>query len=258
MKKSVVLFTARCGDAEAGAGGVIAKLTAEGYRVLSVVMTTSVAEPLLNQEQAPLSPAEVCELREREARESAALLGHHVEFMRYNERFYWINGERRYLDYTESMPDAELPGKGWLGVVHWPAIRQAVKDILLREEPELILTHSACETEYEKWAVQRAVIPACSALTGEGLPQGKLLALPPLPGFQSQVMGIHEMIRITGYQDKKYAALRCHASSISESMVRRLMARDELRGGPKWEEQDMPDYAEAFLSLWSGAPLYRV
>jgi LmbE family N-acetylglucosaminyl deacetylase len=256
MSKGVVLFAARCGDAEAGAGGTIAKLAAAGYRALVVVMTTSVAEPVLNRVQDTLPPVEVCAHREREARDAAALLGHRVEFLRLNERFYWHDGTRFHMEYSESGPAVPLPGRGWLGNEHYPAIRESVKDILRREEPELILTHSPAETLHERWAVQRAVIPAYSALIAEGAAVGKLLAWPPLPGQESQAAGIHETTSIAGYQDRKYAAIRCHASSIPESMIRRLMARDELRGGVKWDGED-PDYAEAFVSLWSGAPLDR-
>ena len=256
MKKSIVLFTAHCGDAEAGAGGTIARYVAEGYRVTVVVMTTSVARPVIGREKENLSPVKICTLREQEAMSAAALLGHQVEFMRINERFYPHNGKLEHLDYTETGPTAQLPGKGWLGVVHWPVIRQAVKDIILREEPEIIFAHSAGETCYEKWAVQRAVVPAVSSLIAEGYRVGKLLALPPLPGQQSHVMSIYKMQKIDGYQDRKYEALKLHASSFSESAIEQIKSRDMLRAGPDWEEgSGTRGYAEAFMSLWSHAPL---
>ena len=47
MKKCVVVFAAHTADAELGAGGTITKFVRQGYRVIVVIVTTSVSEPVV-------------------------------------------------------------------------------------------------------------------------------------------------------------------------------------------------------------------
>ena len=63
MKKCIVVFAAHTADAELGAGGTMSKFVRQGYRVIVVVVTTSVSELVVEPLQDSLTPRQLAELR---------------------------------------------------------------------------------------------------------------------------------------------------------------------------------------------------
>lgn len=234
MKKCIVVFAAHTADAELGAGGTIAKFVQQDYRVLVVIVTTSVGEPVagtLPDKQASdsLTPCELAELREQEAYAAAQIIGHELVFLRLNERFFTHEGKRYYVDFRETPLPIELPGTGWFGSVSPDAQTFAgkVQEILLREEPEFILTHPVTDACYEHYLVTDIMTPAYRwALQREGASIGKLLAWEADQDsrtFQMPVTGIED---ITEFREIKHAALRKHASRVDKSMLDLATARE--------------------------------
>ncbi len=231
MKKCIVAFAAHTADAELGAGGTIAKLVQQGYRALVVVVTTSVGEPMMGDElnSESLTPCELAALREQEAHEAAQVMGHELEFLRINERFFTHEEKRYCVDFREDLPPVELPGTGWFGSVSPDASAFAgkVQEILLREEPEFILTHSVTDACYEHHLVANTMTPAYRwALQREGASIGKLLAWEADQDkrtFQMPITGIED---ITEFRQVKYDALQKHASQVDEAMLALATARE--------------------------------
>ncbi len=263
MKKCIVAVAAHCGDAELGAGGTIAKYIAEGYRALVVVMTTSVAEPVIRESkvesrESNLEPVEVCELREREARAAATVLGHELEFVRLNERFYWHKGVRHYVDFTEQAPEVKLPGRHWLGLCSeaTEATHKFLKELLLREEPELIFTHAVNDTCYEHWVTARFVAPVHAEIEHQkGTDAGLLLSWEPQPQQRSHILPVQTIIDITEHRETKHAALQAHASTIPAAALSALRSNEEYAGRMlSYASDEHLPLGEAFLSLRSGAP----
>lgn len=229
MKKCIVVFAAHTADAELGAGGTMSKFVRQGYRVIVVVVTTSVSELVVEPLEHSLTPRQLAELREQEAYAAAQIIGHELEFLRINERFFIHRGKRYYVDFREAPPPVELPGTGWFGSVSPSASAFAgkVQEILLREEPEFILTHSVTDACYEHYLVADIMTPAYRwALQHEGTSIGKLLAWETDQNnrtFQMPITGIED---ITEFREIKYEALRKHASRVNESMLDLAIARE--------------------------------
>ena len=234
MKKCIVGFAAHTADAELGAGGTLAKFIRQGYRALVVIVTTGVGEPVVGPPpdgRSPDSPTpcELAALREQEARAAAEVIGHELEFLRINERFFTHEAKRYYVDFRESPPPVALPGTGWFGSVSpdVQAFAKKVQEILLREDPEFVLTHSVTDACHEHYLVASTVTPAfCSAVQHEGARIGKLLAWEADQDnrtFQMPITGIED---ITAFREIKYEALRKHASRVDEAMLNLATARE--------------------------------
>lgn len=234
MNKCIVVFAAHTADAELGAGGTLAKFVRQGYRTLVVIATTSVSEPVVGplpdgRAPASLTPCELAALREQEAHAAAQVIGHELEFLRLNERFFTYEGKKYYVDFKEDPLPAELPGTGWFGSVSpdASAFAQKVQEILLREEPEFILTHSVTDACYEHYLVANTMTPAYRwMLRRDGTSVGKLLAWEADQNnrtFQMPVSGIED---ITEFRDIKHEALRRHASRVDTTMLALATARE--------------------------------
>ena len=234
MKKCIVVFAAHTADAELGAGGTMAKFVRQGYRVIVVIVTTSVGElvvepPPGGQTVDSLTPRELAELREQEAYAAARIIGHELVFLRLNERFFTHQGNRHYVDFREEPPPVKLPGTGWFGSVSpdAPAFAKKAQEILLREEPEFVLTHPVTDACYEHYLVANTMTPAYRwALQREGVSIGKLLAWEADQDsrtFQMPITGIED---ITGFREIKHEALLKHASRVNKSKLRLATARE--------------------------------
>ncbi len=234
MRKCIVVFAAHTADAELGAGGTMAKFVRQDYRVIVVIVTTSVSEPVAGplpngQASGPLTPCELAELREQEAYAAANVIGHELEFLRFNERFFTYQGKKYCVDFREEPPPVVLPGMGWLGSVSPNAqvFEKKVQEILLREEPEFILTHPVTDSCYEhylvadivtpiyRWTLQRADTSIGKLLTWETDQDSRT--------FQMPVTGIED---ITEFREIKHEALRKHASRVNKSMLELATARE--------------------------------
>ena len=234
MTKCIVAFAAHTADAELGAGGTLAKFVRQGYRALVVVVTTSVAEPVEarpGDTKAPdaLTPSDLAALREREASAAAQVIGHELEFLKINERFFVHEGKEHCVDFREGPPPANLPGTGWFGTgtPEAQAFSKRVQEILMREEPEFVLTHSVTEACYERYLVADLVAPAYrSVIQREEASVGKLLAWEADQDnrtFQMPISGIED---ITEFREVKREALRSHASRVDQAALDLATARE--------------------------------
>ena len=207
----------------------MSKFVRQGYRVIVVVVTTSVSELVVEPLQDSLTPRQLAELREQEAYAAAQIIGHELEFLRLNERFFTHQGKRHYVDFRKDSLPIELPGTGWFGSVSPDAqtFAEKVQEILLREEPEFILTHPVTDACYEHYLVADIMTPAYRwALQREGASIGKLLAWETDQDsrtFQMPVTGIED---ITDFREIKHEALRKHASRVDRSTLDLATARE--------------------------------
>lgn len=238
MKKCIVVFAAHTADAELGAGGTMAKFVRQGYRVIVVIVTTSVSEPIVGtlpdgQASDSLTPHELAALREQEAYAAAQVIGHELEFLRFNERFFMHQGKKYCVDFREELPPVALPGTGWFGSVSpdAQAFEKKVQEILLREEPEFILTHPVTDMYYEHYLVAEIMTPIYRwTLQRADTCIGKLLAWEADQNnrtFQMPVTGIED---ITEFREVKYEALRKHVSRVNKSMLDLATARETYWG----------------------------
>jgi LmbE family N-acetylglucosaminyl deacetylase len=257
MKKCIVAVAARVGDAELGAGGTIAKYVAAGYRAVLVVTTTSVAVPPVGLPADALTPVELCTLREREAREAAALLGYELLFLRCNERFYWHRGQRQHVDFSDRAPEAKMPGRGFFGqgTPCQVEVRNALKDLLLREEPELVLTHAASDACYERWLTARFLGPVYAEVAREPGLVGRLLSWDAGRGNHTMPLPVCAIADITDYRRAKHAALARLAATVSAEAMEALRLSEEHWGAMVRERSAPPLYGEPFLSLRTAVAL---
>jgi LmbE family N-acetylglucosaminyl deacetylase len=78
----VLVVTAQPDDAEAGAGGTVAKLVRQGAEVTYVIVTSGT----MGSDDRTMTPERLARIREAEQRDAARMLGvKHVEFLGYND-----------------------------------------------------------------------------------------------------------------------------------------------------------------------------
>ena len=102
-----------------------------------------------------------------------------------------------------------------------------MQEILIREEPEFVLTHSVTDANYEHYSVADMVAPVyLSAVQRQESSVGKLLAWEADQNnrtFQMPISGIED---ITDFREVKHEALLKHASRVDERMVALAKARE--------------------------------
>jgi LmbE family N-acetylglucosaminyl deacetylase len=164
----VLAFGAHPDDVEVGAGGLLARLSAEGADVTIAVV----------------SIPQDAERRKAEARAAAKMIGAEL-FVIYEDR------ECR----VEDIPMHELVRRfdGVVGDVR----------------PDLVITHSAHDLHWDHGLVNRATVSALRRTPCD------LLAFLSSPEMNAQARAIGNCFAdITGYVEKKLAAIGCHASQL--------------------------------------------
>ncbi|MBN1672292.1 MAG: PIG-L family deacetylase [Kiritimatiellae bacterium] len=264
MKKCMVVFAAHTAEAELGAGGTIAKFARNGYRTVLVIVTTGaglpVAGPLPDgRDPDTLTACELAGLREAEAAAAAAVLGCELEFLRLNERFFIERGTRHYVDFRPDPPPAELPGTGWFGSIWQNEFREKATQILLREEPEFILSPPMAAACYEQKMTANNLALAYRAIPGrDGGRIGKLFAWEAdqrSRTFEAPVCGIED---ITAWRAVKHEALSKHPSRVDQATLDAAAARETHWGrvlGRIVRTEPGDAFAEAFARLCMSADL---
>jgi LmbE family N-acetylglucosaminyl deacetylase len=230
FERALVVF-AHPDDAEFLCGGTVAKWESDGASVEYVCATDGSA----GWNAPDLGRAEIAEIREREMREAAAILG--VE-------------DVAFLGYTDGMLEANLD------------LRRAITREVRRARPDVIVTFDPSRRWFgrsyvnhpDHRAVGEAVLAvvACDAPTRPQFPElvesgfepfeVSALWLATEPGEADTFVDIAETI------DKKIEALRAHGTQIENMGEQDIDGRMRIWAAVMAEGTDM-EYAEAFRTF---------
>ena len=153
MSKTVMFFGAHADDMEIRAAGTLRRFVEAGDRAISVMMTSNICGAYadgVTDQYFSTGPAETQEIRHREAREAAQLLGVDLVFLDFRENSYF-DGTRRVFFGTDGYDLGVAPGREPLVVAQY--LEHCIEDVagvLAAYAPETVITHSVgnCSAEH--------------------------------------------------------------------------------------------------------------
>jgi len=245
MKKTIMFFGAHADDMEIRAGGTMRKFADKGYDAVSVMLTNNLCGGYASdeaEEYIATGPAETSELRHREAREAAEVLGAKLVFMDFMENSYF-DGEKRVFFGAEGYDVENTIGREPLMVA--PYLAHCIEDtaqVLIEHEPEIVITHNIANCNPEHCAAAHLTHRAFLQARGRA-DLGELW-------FTCRVQSSSDIIRlspdvlidITDYHETKWEALQKHRSQ--RIAYDRVRVTDEY-----WGKVAGVKYAEPFRTI---------
>ncbi|MER3438074.1 MAG: PIG-L family deacetylase [Chloroflexota bacterium] len=225
-KKRVAVIMAHPDDAEFVCAGTVARWADEGHEIVYVIVTNGDK----GTHDPSLTPEQLAEIRKREQREAARILG--VK-------------DVIFLDWPDGMVVPDLTLRRELVRV----VRRVRPDIVISGDPTVYWVGTTYINHPDHRAVAEAALAALYPAAGnrnyfpelldEGLEPHKITEL-----YLYSATEANTFIDITPYLERKLAALRAHASQIGEwnpdEMIREWAREEGKRANPPVE------YAESF------------
>lgn len=220
--KNVLLIMAHPDDAELSSAGTLIKWIAKGCQVRYIICATGDK----GTKDAKMTPFKMAEIREKEQREAASVLGvKDITFLRH--------------------ADGELE--------HNASFRNEIALLIRKFQPEIIITHDPWrpyqlhpDHRAVGFATVDAVVVARDHLFLPALLEAELAAHAPLELYFTFPPTPDHVVDITDVMDKKLEALEKHRSQLSSIPD----WRDKMKlMGSKLAEDKPFDYAESFKRL---------
>lgn len=248
MTKTAMFFGAHADDMEIRAAGTLARLKAQGYRVVSVMMTNNICGAYVDdetEEYFSTGPLDTQAIRHREAEAAAEVLGVEMVYLDYRENSYF-DGEKRVYFGTPEYDLSVAPGKEPLVTAQYlaPCIADVAR-LLAEYAPEIVMTHSVGNCNPEHCAAGHLTFTAFQWAKAEaGL--GELWMT---TRVQSAGDVLHldpdVLVDITPYRDLKVQAMECHRSQ--RLPFERIRQTDEY-----WGRVAGAAFAEPFRTVARG------
>ncbi len=178
---TIIAVGAHHDDVELRSGGTLANYVRKGWNVVyAVAATTPHYHPWPGEQESGVyqSNDSVIELRKKEARRGAALLGvSDVNFFDFKSQYWYEEGthNRRYFDGRCSTAEEfrylteKLPGREFIVSAHrCPAALEFLCDFLLKKNADIVLTHFPDDAHWEHYATALLVCTAVRKLAASG------------------------------------------------------------------------------------------
>lgn len=242
MSQTIMFFGAHADDMEVRAAGTLRKFVEAGYRGVSVMMTNNLCGAYVDEHATDYfttGPVETQEIRHREAREAAALLGVELVFLDFKENSYFDGTRRVYLG-TDAYDEKNLPGREPLllaaGLAH---CTEEVARLLVEYAPEIVITHSLIEQSGEHCAAARLTRRAFQMARRRARLRELWYACRVQDPADVAYLCPNVIVDITPYEAIKQEALRLHKSQ--RLNLERIRASDAY-----WAQGAGFAFAEAF------------
>jgi len=254
MRTCIMAIGAHADDIEMRCAGTLAKYHALGYEVCCVMTTNNTASGMTGDDA---TAAQTAATRRREAIESAALLGTEPIFLEYAEEQYQyrLSGQPDpyvYLDFAphdlRGYPQALRRRPPLVCAVDMDECVEEMAGLMVRYEPEIILTHSTSEQNAEHWATAILVIKAFR-LAKNRVRLGSLLSWY-WDDNTNLLYTDSTFVDISGYDEQKLAMLHKHQSQGFDRPDNPVSARDRLCGAIVGVQA-----AERFRVMDTGSPV---
>ncbi len=254
---SLVLIGAHADDIELHAGGFAARESEAGRPVHFVMVTNNMSGNLLpdgNPNKPPhrMPPAPTREIRHREQRNAAEVIGAAVHFLDYPQRHYWDGREAVSLSFTEQNHDP-LPASSAkppiIIAAQDPDAINEMGELLVALKPRVIVTQTITDVDPEHHAVASLVWQAYR-LKAMALSGVQLLFWAPGTTSYAGMLPQHfdHFVPLNNTQfECKMRMLRCHASQ----MTNRRLEMVECRAR-HWGAELGVTFAEPFTTVFNG------
>ena len=246
MKKTIMFFGAHADDMEIRAAGTMRKFVEEGYEAVSVMMTNNLLGAYPDEKSDKyldaLGPAETQEIRHREAREAADLLGVKLVFLDFKEGAYF-NGTKVVRFGTEDYDARNTIGREPLIVAQClPHCIADTAKVLVEHSPEIVIAHNIANGNPEHCAAAHLTHSAFRQAAGKaGLKELWMTCRVQSPS-DILFLSPDALVDITKYHEMKLEALRRHKSQRID--LERVTNTDKY-----WGRVAGTTYAEAFRTV---------
>jgi LmbE family N-acetylglucosaminyl deacetylase len=255
-KKAMMAVGAHADDIENNTAGTLLKYHDLGYKIVYVMATNNMAgcdKRRRTEDNQPyyMPPRECYEVRRREATSAAKCFGTEPVFLDHPQGAYHKEGQFRAVElkYKTNMPEGfpeDIPCI--INACRFKSSVGKLKDLILKEDPEFIFTHSI-DYNPEHNGTALLTVNAYRQAHNEGY-RGILLAWVSQQRYDFK-MAPDVIVDISEYIDKKIEVQLLHASQAEEIWPERFRATAKFWG--KWSYNCKGEYGEAFKTIRIGS-----
>ncbi|HPN85245.1 MAG TPA: PIG-L family deacetylase, partial [Victivallales bacterium] len=159
MKKVVMAIGAHADDIEIQAGGTLLKYRDAGYEVVYVMSTNNmsggVSEIMPDGQRKTTKETTIPMMnrRKKECEKAAGILGTEPIHLDHPQRHYWNGSETVELRYGCSLPEGVPPNVPSIMTAYEDKVSvDALADLILKKNPECILTHPVAQVNVEHFS----------------------------------------------------------------------------------------------------------
>lgn len=236
MKKMILAVGAHADDVEMSMGGTILKYLDQEYELTYVLTTNNMSGEFAyldengNVRSRSIQPEEEIKVRQEEARQAAAMFGTVPIHLNFAQRHYTgPDGKKVKINYGTELPSFVTPGQPSIVTAHEDA--DAVKkltDIILDCDPEVIITRGLADTNIEHICTALYTLKARQNAMKQGYDGALLMCRGVGRGFPDIYYRYDTFINTSGFMQRKWDAIRCHASQ--KPLPEKLDLRDFVEG----------------------------
>ncbi len=236
MKKMILAVGAHADDVEMSMGGTILKYLDQEYELTYVLTTNNMSGEFAyldengNVRSRSIQPEEEIKVRQEEARQAAAMFGTVPIHLNFAQRHYTgPDGKKVKINYGTELPSFLTPGMPSIVTAHEDA--DAVKkltDIILDCDPEVIITRGLADTNIEHICTALYTLKARQNAMKQGYDGALLMCRGVGRGFPDIYYRYDTFIDTSGFMQRKWDAIRCHASQ--KPLPEKLDLRDFVEG----------------------------
>ena len=235
MKMSILAVGAHADDVEMSWGGTILKYLDQGYSLTYVLTTNNMSGEFAyldengNVRSRSIQPEDEMRVRKEEARRAAEMFGTVPIHLDFAQRHYTgPDGKKVNINYGTELPPFLTPGLPSVVTAHEDAAAvKKLTDIILDCDPEVIITRGLADTNIEHICTALYTIKARENAMKQGYDGALLMCRGTGRGFPDLYYHYDPFIHTSGYMQRKWDAIRCHASQ-----------------KPLPEKQDLRDFVE--------------
>ena len=236
MKKSILAVGAHADDVEMSMGGSILKYLDQGYTLTYVLTTNNMSGEFAyldengNVRSRSIQPEDEMKVRKEEARRAAEMFGTVPIHLDFAQRHYTgPDGKKVKINFGTELPSFLTPGMPSIVTAHEDA--DAVKkltDIILGCDPEVIITRGLADTNIEHICTALYTLKARQNAMKQGYDGALLMCRGVGRGFPDIYYRYDTFIDTSGFMQRKWDAIRCHASQ--KPLPEKLDLRDFVEG----------------------------
>ncbi|MBQ9336645.1 MAG: PIG-L family deacetylase [Lentisphaeria bacterium] len=236
MKKHMLAVGAHADDVEMSWGGTILKYLDLGYTLTYVLTTNNMSGEFAFLDEngkvrsRSIQPEDEMRVRKEEAARAAEMFGTTPIHLDFPQRHYTgPDGAKIKIDYGSSRPDFLKPGLPSIVTAHeMPDAVKKLTEIILDCDPEVIITRGLADTNIEHICTALYVLKAREAAKKQGYDGALLMCRGVGRGFPDSYYHYDTFIDTTGLMQRKWDAIRCHASQ--KPLPEKLDLRDFIEG----------------------------
>ena len=236
MRKHMLAVGAHADDVEMSWGGTILKYLDRGYTLTYVLTTNNMSGEFAYLDEngkvrsRTIQPEDEMRVRKEEAARAAEMFGTVPIHLDFPQRHYTgPDGAKVKIDYGSPRPAFLKPGLPSIVTAHeMPEAVKMLTDIILDCDPEVIITRGLADTNIEHVCTALYTLKARENAMKKGYDGALLMCRGTGRGFPDSYYRYDTFINTSGLMQRKWDAIRCHASQ--KPIPENLDLRDFVEG----------------------------